>query len=334
MNFKEIIKSIENRTFLPIYFLNGENSYFIDKITDKILDSALQESEKDFNQTILYGKDANIDSIIDISKRYPVMASHQLVIVKEAQHLSRSLGQLEQYFKNPVPTTILVFCYKGKKIDKRKSVGKLLSKSNFLFDLELVKDYQLPDWILNCAKINNLAIDPQAIVLLSEFLGNDLSEIEKNIQKLKLLTKDSQVVDADMVQKHIGFSKDYNLFELTDAIAAMNIQKAGFIAYHFGKNSKNHPIVVTIGHLYGFFTKLMKFHFYKDNMGDSQLAGKIGVHPFFLKQYKQASKFYSKSKLAKILSQLRHYDLMSKGVFAQNTSHEEILKEMIFKIMH
>jgi DNA polymerase-3 subunit delta len=262
------------------------------------------------------------------------MASHQLVIVKEAQHLTRSLGQFEQYFKNPVPTTILVFCFKGKKIDKRKSIGKLLSKSNFLFDLELVKDYQLPDWILNCAKNNNLPIDSQAIVLLSEFLGNDLSEIEKNIQKLKLLNKDSQKVDADMVQKHIGFSKDYNLFELTDAIAAMNIQKAGFIAYHFGKNSKNHPIVVTIGHLYGFFTKLMKFHFYKDNMGDSQLAGKIGVHPFFLKQYKQASNFYSKSKLAQILSQLRHYDLMSKGVFAQNTSHEEILKEMIFKIMH
>ena len=133
MNFKEIIKSIENRTFLPIYFLNGENTYFIDKITEKILDSVLQESEKDFNQTILYGKDASIDSILDISKRYPVMASHQLVVVKEAQHLSRNLGQLEQYFKNPVPTTILVFCFKGKKIDKRKSVGKLLSKSNFLY---------------------------------------------------------------------------------------------------------------------------------------------------------------------------------------------------------
>jgi DNA polymerase-3 subunit delta len=179
---------------------------------------------------------------------------------------------LEQYFKNPVPTTILVFCFKGKKIDKRKSVGKLLSKSNFLFDLELVKDYQLPDWILNCAKINNLAIDPQAIVLLSEFLGNDLSEIEKNIQKLKLLTKDSQVVDADMVQKHIGFSKDYNLFELTDAIAAMNIQKAGFIAYHFGKNSKNHPIVVTIGHLYGFFTKLNEISFLQRQHGRQPIS--------------------------------------------------------------
>ena len=174
MNFKEIIKSIENRTYLPIYFLNGENTYFIDKITDKILDTVLQESEKDFNQTILYGKDSSIDSILDISKRYPIMAPHQLVIIKEAQHLARSLGQFEQYFKNPVPTTILVFCFKGKKIDKRKSVGKLLSKSNYLFDLELVKDYQLPDWIQNCAKINNLTIEPQAIVLLSEFLGNDL----------------------------------------------------------------------------------------------------------------------------------------------------------------
>ena len=169
LNFKEIIKSIENRTFLPIYFLNGENTYFIDKITDKILDTVLQESEKDFNQTILYGKDTSIDSILDISKRYPVMTSHQLVIVKEAQHLSRSLSQLEQYFKNPVPTTILVLCFKGKKIDKRKSVGKILSKSNFLFDLELVKDYQLPDWIQNCAKINNLAIDSKQLFYFLSF---------------------------------------------------------------------------------------------------------------------------------------------------------------------
>tara|TARA_B110000027_G_scaffold62370_1_gene67019 strand:+ start:562 stop:1566 length:1005 start_codon:yes stop_codon:yes gene_type:complete len=334
LNFKEIIKSIENRNFLPIYFLNGENTYFIDKISEKILDSVLEESEKDFNQTIFYGKDTSVESILDASKRYPVMASVQLIVVKEAQHLSRNLNQFEQYFKKPVPTTILVFCFRGKKLDKRKAIGKLLSKSNFLFDFDLVKDYQLPDWILSCAKTNNLILDSKAVVLLSEFLGNDLSEIEKNIQKLKLLVVEGQTVDIEMVQKHIGFSKDFNLFELTDAIAAMNVQKAGFIAYHFGKNSKNHPLVLTIGHLYGFFTKLMKFHFYVDKLGDNQLAGKIGVHPFFLKQYKQASKFYSKSKLAQNLSFLRHYDLMSKGVFSQTTSQDEILKEMIFKIMH
>ena len=333
MNFKEIIKSIENKNYQPIYFLNGENTYFIDKISDKLLNSVLEESEKDFNETIFYGKDASPDMILDVCKRYPVMSTHQLVVVKEAQHLSRNLSHFESYIKAPVPSTILVFCYKGKKIDKRKSVGKLLSKNKFVLDFEPIKEYQLPDWIINCANENKIKFDSQAVVLFAEFLGNNLSEIEKNIQKLKLLIKDSNSVDVDMIQKHIGFSKEYNLFELTDAIAAMNVKKAGFIAFHFGQNNKKHPIVVTISHLYGFFTKLMKFHFYKDTMNDNQISAKIGVHPFFLKQYKQAASFYSKTKLAQILSHLRHYDLMSKGVIVPNISEEEILKEMIFKIM-
>ena len=334
MDYNQTKKSIENGVYQPVYFLQGENTYYIDEIANKLLNCVLQESEKDFNQTILYGKDSSADQIIDYAKRYPVMSDYQLIVVLEAQHLSRAIEKFENYFKNPVLTTILVFCFKGKKVDKRKSIGKLLSKNNFIFDFDPIKDYQLPDWVISCANENKVKLDSQATVLIAEFLGNNLSEIEKNIQKLKLLLKNNETVNVDMVQKHIGFSKDYNLFELTDAIAAMNVQKAGFIAYHFGKNNKSHLIVVTIGHLYGFFTKLMKFHFYKDTMNDNQLAGKIGVHPFFLKQYKQASNFYSKSKLAQILSFLRHYDLMSKGVIVPNVSEEEILKEMIFKIMH
>ena len=334
MNFREIIKSIENENYQPIYFLNGENTYFIDKISDKLLNSVLEGSERDFNETIFYGKDSNPEMILDVCKRYPVMSSYQLVVVREAQHLSKTLSYFENYFKKPVPSTILVFCFKGKKLDKRKSVGKLLSKLNYIYDSDPIKEYQLPDWIISCANENNIKFDRQAIVLFAEFLGNNLSEIEKNIQKLQLLISEGQIVDIDMVQKHIGFSKEYNLFELTDAIAAMNIQKAGFIAHHFGKNNKSHPIVATISHLYGFFTKLMKFHFYKDHMNDQQISGKIGVHPFFLKQYKQAASYYNKSKLAQILSHLRHYDLMSKGVIVPNISEKEILKEMIYKIMH
>ena len=238
MNFREIIKSIENENYQPIYFLNGENTYFIDKISDKLLNSVLEGSERDFNETIFYGKDSNPEMILDVCKRYPVMSSYQLVVVREAQHLSKTLSYFENYFKKPVPSTILVFCFKGKKIDKRKSVGKLLSKLNYIYDLDPIKEYQLPDWIISCANENNIKFDRQAIVLFAEFLGNNLSEIEKNIQKLQLLISEGQIVDIDMIQKHIGFSKEYNLFELTDAIAAMNIQKAGFIAYHFGKNNK------------------------------------------------------------------------------------------------
>jgi DNA polymerase-3 subunit delta len=298
------------------------------------LNCVLDESEKDFNQTILYGKDTSIDEIIDYSKRYPVMSAYQLIVVREAQHLIRTIDKLEVYFKQPAITTILVFCYKGKKLDKRKSLGKLLSKNQFLIDAEPVKDYLLPDWVANNAKQKQIKLDQKAAVLISEFLGNDLAAIDKNIQKLKLLIKPNDIVNVELVQKHIGFSKDFNLFELTDSIAEVNIKKATFIAQHFGKNNRIHPIVVTIGHLYGFFTKLMKYHFYESKLGERELAAKIGVHPFFIKQYNRASKYYTKSKLAQILSDLRYYDLMSKGVYSSSVKEEDILKEMIFKIMH
>lgn len=334
MDLKIIIDSIDNSIYQPVYFLQGENTYYIDEIANKLLNCVLEESEKDFNQTILYGKDTSVDIILDYAKRYPLMSAYQLIVVREAQHLSRSIDQLENYFKNVVSSTVLVFCYKGKRIDKRKSVGKVLSKNNFLFDAEPIRDYQLPDWVMNCAKQNEVKLDQKAAVLIAEFLGNDLAAVNKNIQKLKLLVDSNKVVNIELVQQHIGFSKDYNLFELTDALAALNVTKATFIAQHFGKNNKNHPIVVTIGHLYGFFTKLMKYHFYENKLSERELAAKIGVHPFFIKQYTSASKYYSKSKLANILADLRYYDLMSKGVYSSSVKEEDILKEMIFKIMH
>ena len=334
MDYNQIKTAIDNGVYQPVYFLQGENTYYIDEVANKLLNCVLDDSEKDFNQTILYGKDTSVELILDYAKRYPVMSPYQLIVVREAQHLSRSIEKLEAYFKQPVLTSIVVFCYKGKKIDKRKAVGKTLSKFNFLFDSEPIKDYQLPDWVMKCAKDNGVQLDQKVAVLIAEFLGNDLAAVDKNIQKLKLLVKPNEIVNIELVQKHIGFSKDYNLFELTDALAALNVEKATFIAQHFGKNPKSHPIVVTIGHLYGFFTKLMKYHFYQNKLGERELAAKIGVHPFFIKQYLNASKYYSKGKLAKILSDLRYYDLMSKGVYASAVKDEDILKEMVFKIMH
>ena len=170
--------------------------------------------------------------------------------------------------------------------------------------------------------------------MISEFLGNDLSSIDSTLKKLKLLISSNQIIDVDIVQKHVGFSKDFNLFELQNAIASKNIQKANFIAKHFAHNPKNYPLVLTLGNLYSFFTKLMKYHFYVNQLSNAQLAGKIGVNPYFLKQYEQASRCYSKGKLAKIFGYLRHYDLMSKGVNNSSVKDDEILKEMIFKIMH
>lgn len=334
MKYNEVIQSINSTQYLPIYFLQGDNAHYIDEITSLLIEKVLDESERDFNQTIFYGKDSSADQIIDAAKRYPLMSSYQLIIVKEAQHLNRYLDSFESYFKDPVPTTVLVFNFKNKKIDKRKAIGKLLAKNNFIVDLEAVKDYQIPDWVMGCAKKYQLKMDQKASILISEFLGSDLSSIDSTIQKLKLLVDSNQIIDVDIVQKHVGFSKDFNLFELQNAIATKNIQKANFIAKHFAHNPKNYPLVLTLGNLYSFFTKLMKYHFYVNQLSNAQLAGKIGVNPYFLKQYEQASRFYSKGKLAKIFSYLRHYDLMSKGVNNSSVKDDEILKEMIFKIMH
>tara|TARA_B100001287_G_scaffold83458_1_gene69609 strand:- start:3318 stop:4322 length:1005 start_codon:yes stop_codon:yes gene_type:complete len=334
LDYTQLNKSIDNGAYQPIYFLQGENTYYIDDIANKLLNSVLKESEKDFNQTILYGKDTSVDQITDYAKRYPVMSTYQLIIVREAQHLSRAIDKLENYFKQPVLSTILVFCYKGKKIDKRKSYSKILATNNFVIDFDPIKEYQLPDWIKKNAKKKGLKIEQKASLMIAEFIGNDLALIDKNLNKLKLLIDTNEIISIDLVQKHIGFSKDFNLFELTNSIAVKDVKKAMFIAQHFGRNSKSYPIILTIGHLYGFFTKLLKFHFYSNKMGDKELSTKIGVHPFFLKQYTQASKLYSKLKLSQIISELRYYDLMSKGVYYSKISEEEILKELIFKIVN
>ena len=334
MEYNQIIADIDNGIFKPVYFLHGENTYQIDVIANKLLHSVLEEHERDFNQTIFYGKDSSVDAIVDAAKRYPLMASYQLIVVREAQHLSRTLDHFSSYFEQPVPTTILVFCYKGKKIDKRKTVAKILSKGKFLFDAEPIRDYQLPDWVVKCAKEMGLKIDQKSAVLLAEYAGNDLSGIEQNLEKLKILKPKDNMINVELIQQHIGFSKDFNLFELTDSLASFDIKKACFIAQHFGRNNKNHPVVVVIGHLYGFFTKLMKYHFYANDLSPNQIAGKIGVHPFFIKQYQQASKYYSKGNLANILSELRYYDLASKGVYSTTISDEELLKELVYKVMH
>tara|TARA_Y100000589_G_C27186963_1_gene643118 strand:- start:1148 stop:2152 length:1005 start_codon:yes stop_codon:yes gene_type:complete len=334
LKYNEAIQSINNSQYFPVYFLQGENTHYIDEITKLLIDKVLDESERDFNQTIFYGKETTVDQIIDAARRYPVMSSYQLIIVKEAQHLNRVFDKFEGYFKDPVPTTILVFNFKNKKLDKRKAVGKLLSQRKFIIDLDAIKDYQIPEWVLSCAKKHQLKMDQKASILISEFLGNDLSSIDSTLQKLKLLISSNQIVDVDIVQQHVGFSKDFNLFELQNAIAAKNIQKANFIAKHFAHNPKNYPLVLTLGNLYSFFTKLMKYHFYVNQLSNTQLAAKVGVNPYFLKQYEQASRNYSKGKLAKIFGYLRDYDLMSKGVGNSSVKDDEILKEMIFKIMH
>ena len=334
MDFKKITKDIENGQYKPIYFLQGEEPFYIDLISNLIQKKVLNENEQEFNQTILYGRDTTVEDIVNVSKRFPMMAPYQVVIVKEAQHLIKTIEKLIDYVNGVASTTILVINYKNKKLDKRKALGKLLNYKGYIFDSDPIKDYRLPEWIVDQGKIIDLKVHPKAAILLAEFLGNDLSSIISTLDKLKVVLDDQKEISADVVHEHVGFSKEFNLFELQNAIAEKNVMKANLIIRHFGHNSKNYPMVLTISSLYVFFTKLMKYHFYVGKFSEGEIAKKIGVHTYFLKQYKVATRFYSKNKLARIFGYLREYDLKSKGVGNYSSSENELMKELIFKIMH
>jgi DNA polymerase-3 subunit delta len=333
MSHQNIIKDLKNKVYHPIYFLTGEEPYYIDMISDYIEKKVLDETEKDFNQTVLYGKDTDIGTIISEAKRYPMMANHNVVIVKEAQHLAKELDLLESYLENPTTSTILVFCYKYKKIDGRKSIGKKLKKKAVFLDSKKLYDNQVPDWISQNLKARNYTITPQANILIAEFLGTELSKIANELNKLTINLTEGSNITPEIVEQNIGISKDFNNFELNNALGAKNVLKANQIINHFAKNEKDHPMVVTIGVLYGFFSNLLKLHYLKDK-SQNNIAAELRVHPFFVKDYQTAVRNYPIKKAVKIIEYLRDYDLKSKGVNSSSTTKGELLKELVFKILH
>ena len=334
MNYEDIIKELKSGVYKPVYFLQGDEGYFLDKISDFIAKNVLEESERDFNQTILYGKDVSMQEIISTAKRYPMMSKYQVVIIKEAQHLSRAIDQLEAYVTNPLASTILVFNYKYKKVDKRKKIGKVLASNTVFFTADKVKEYKLADWIVGFCKSQGLQIKPKASHLMGEYLGNDLSKIANTIEKLKVILEGETVIDENVIQKNVGISKDFNMFELSNALAEKNVYKSNLIANHFAQNPKNYPFIVTLGALYSYYTKLMKYHFYAPNSSENELARILGIHAYFLKDYRVAARNYTKAKLARIFGYLKDYDLRSKGVGNVSISDGELLKELVFKILH
>jgi DNA polymerase III subunit delta len=336
MKYQQIVNEIIKGEYKPIYFLQGEEAFYIDKISSLISERILTEDEKAFNQLIVYGKDKDIsvENIINNVKQYPMMASHRVVIVKEAQHLIKSIDKLISYVESPLESSILVMCYKYKNLDGRKPLAKLLKKKKFIYTSDKIKDYNLIDWIIQYFTSQNLKIHNKAAMLLSELIGNDLSAISSIAEKLKVSFGSKKVIDEKAISDNVGVSKDYNIFELQNAIGTKNVYKANLITNHFGNNPNSHPLVVTISSLFSYFTKLMKYHFYYSSMNEKLLASKMGVHPYFLKQYKLSCSNYSKNKLVRIFGYLRQYDMMSKGVNNSSTSDAELLKELIFKIMH
>jgi len=311
----------------------GEESFFIDKITDYIIDHALPEHERDFNQTILYGKDTDIGTIVTTARRFPMMAEKQVVVVREAQNI-KNIDQLSSYVKNPLKSTILVINYKYKSLDKRKAFTKDVAQNGVLFESKKIYDNQIPDWIKKYASNLKYKVDNKAAFLLAEFLGNDLGKITNAIEKLTINITNSDTITPADIEKNIGISKDYNNFELQNALGKKDVLKANQIINYFSTNEKNHPLVVTIALLHSYFSKVLKYYFLKNKTNEKVVASSLRINPYFVKDYKLASRNYNPKKLVSIIEMLREYDLRSKGFGDTGTKQGDLLKELIFKILH
>lgn len=329
---KQLVADIKAKKIKPIYFLMGKEPYYIDKITDFIEETVLSEEEKDFNQMVLYGRDVTIDTIVSHAKRYPMMAEYQVVIVREAQDLYKTIENLATYAKNPQLTTILVIAYKYKTIDKRKTLYKALAKNGVVFEAKVLYDNQVPDWIRRVLKGQNYGITPKASQMLTEYLGTDLSRINNELNKLKVILPEGTQITPDHIEENIGISKEYNNFELHKAIGMRDELKAYKIIKYFGENPKDNPLVVTLALLYSYFTKLLKIHGLSDK-SSRNVASTLGITPFFVNEYLTAVRNYPMKKISAIIATLRTSDVKSKGVGANNdVEHGDLLKEVMVQI--
>ncbi|KGO94822.1 DNA polymerase III subunit delta [Flavobacterium subsaxonicum] len=329
----KIVNEIKQGNIKPIYFLMGEEPYYIDKLTDYIEHNILTEEEKGFNQMVLYGKDVTIEDVISNAKRYPMMADRQVVIVKEAQELSRTIEKLESYAENPQPTTVLVFAYKYKTLDKRKKITKILDKAGVVFESKKMYDNQVGDWIKRVLAGKNYGIEPKATAMLVEFLGNDLGKISNELDKLAIILPEGSTITPKLIEDNIGISKDYNVFELRKAIGEKNQLKAYKIADYFANNPKDNPLVMTVGLVFGFFSQLLQYHGLKDK-NPSNVAKMLKVNPYFVKDYDIALRNYPMKKVSAIVGTLRDIDVKSKGVGANAIPQGDLMKEMLVKIFN
>lgn len=331
-SFGTMMASIKARKFYPVYFLQGEETYFIDTVVDYLEDNVLTEGEKGFNQTVFYGKETDLMTILMAARRFPMMSDYQVIIVKEAQNL-KSLEPLENYLTDPVKSTILVFAYKGKKVDKRTKVAKQLSAFGF-FDAVKLYENQVAPWAAEYLKGKGYTINERALALVVQSLGSDLEKIANELNKMLINLEggSSKHISEKEVEENIGISKDYNVFELQDAIGKRNFGKAAEIMEYFGasKNSNN-SIIAIIPQLFSFFCKLYKYYYLKDKSKES-VSRALGINPFFYNDYNNYFKNFSSDKVERIFATLSEFDLRSKGVNDIGTSDGELMKEMLIKI--
>ena len=332
MTYEQILSEIHKKNFAPIYFLTGDEPYFIDMISDTIENEALDEADRAFNQIVLYGRDVDVETIANHARSFPMMGERMVVIVKEAQDV-KNLENFEGYLDTIPETTLLVFVYKYKKLDKRKTFAKKLDKKGVFFESKKLYDSNIPSWIQNYLKGEGYSITPKATQMLADFLGTDLHKIANELKKLTIaLPKNKSIDDAD-VERNIGISKDFNVFELQNAIGNRDILKANRIVNYFGDNTKENPLLVTAISLYGYFTKLIKLHCTQDK-SQGNLASVLGVAPFFVRDYQTAACNYPPQVCIRNISILREFDMKSKGYDSGDTSEKDLYREMIFKLMH
>lgn len=332
MEHKDIIGDLKKKKYSPIYFLMGEEPYFIDLISDFAEKQILDETEKEFNLQVLYGRDVDVQTIISEAKRYPMMSEKQVVIIKEAQNV-RNIEELEPYLAQPLSSTLLFICYKYKTLDKRKTFPKTLAKKGVLFESKKLYENKVPEWINAYLKEKNYSANAKSTQLLTEYLGADLGKIANELDKLMINLKEGSEITADHIQNNIGISKDYNTFELTAALGKRDILKSNRIVNYFAANSKDHPMVLTMGTLYSYFVKILQYHFLEDR-SQTNAARVLGVSPYFVKDYIDAAQNYSTGKIKEIVSMLREYDLRSKGFNNESAEHGELMKEMVYRILH
>lgn len=336
-NNQQIINKLDSKSLKPVYLVHGTEPFYIDQFVQKIIEIAIPDFEKGFNEYILYGKDITTGDILNYARKFPMMAERQLVVVKEA-HMMADLNNkdnqalLESYAKNPLNSTILVLSF-GKAQDERKTWVKAFGTSGQILNFKKMYDYEVPEFILShCADLG-LKISPKAVQLLSEHIGNNLQAIHNEIDKIKVNLKPDEAIDGNTIEKYVGISKDYNVFELQKALIDKNSKKSYQIAKYFGDNSKDHPITPNIIILYNFFSKVLLLHGLK-NHTDADLARIMGVNNYFLKDYKKAASLYGIAQLMKIINCLKIADQKSKGVDAGSVSEGELYIDLIFNILH
>lgn len=332
--YEEIVRDVKNGMYVPIYFLMGEEDYYIDRISEYIADRVLTEAEKEFNLTILYGADTDIVTIINSAKRYPMMSKYQIVMVKEAQNL-KNLDELTYYLQKPLMSTVLVFCYKHGVLDRRKKLAAEIEKAGILFESKKLKDAQLSGFISSYLKRKRVDIEPKASEMMAEFVGADLNRMAGELEKLVITLPDGcSRITPEQIERNIGISKDYNNFELRNALITKDVLKANLIVKYFNNNMKNNPLQVTLAVLFGFFSNLM-LTYYAPGKSEQEIASFLGLRsPWQAKDYLAAMKKYSGVKVMQIIGEIRLCDAKSKGVKNSSVSDGDLLRELIYFIMH